>query len=458
MVPMMQPALRSARRRAWLRRLACIALATPLAALAVMLGARALPPEDEAQAAIARLHARLQARAPVEDGYALLHFAWRPDVPREGVDEALAALAARERALLDAARRDGRLLDLPVASPMPQDAVALATCMPRCLDDAAPGGPLATLAARHADALARTEAALHAPDPVGHGRITSPRSMPDFLGLRALVGLRAVTWRAGRREEALQASCLDLQAAERMALAHPDSGIEAMVGINQYQLTAGQLAMMLAEAPGIALPPACQALLAPPVHAPADALCRIVEGEFAWVASSLDAPLVLGRAYGRGLHERWEPWLAQLESPPHAIAAMALQVQWACSSPVAAAMEAGRVDIPPPDIGWHLPLASPLEAWLPRGWAGWQPYRARLLGIEAARRAVAARLHLHAHGRAGGDGLAGVPAWTRAAHAPLSLGPAGLSVPQPASVLGAGHAFVLPMPAPSADADPGPGG
>lgn len=450
MDPMTHAAPTPARRRAWPRRLAWLVLAPPLAALALVLGARALPPGDEAQRAIDQVRARLQARAPIEDGYALLYFAWRPDLPRDGLDAALAEAAAHDGALLDAAGREGRLVSLPFGPPIPEDATALATCMSRCLADAAPGGSLAALAERHAESLARLQDALRGPDPIGPGRAAGLTGRPDLLGLRALVGLRAVAWRAGRREEALEASCLDLQAAERMALAHPDDGVEAMVGINQYQLTAVQLAMMLADAPGIALPPACEALLAPPVHAPSDALCRIVEGEFGWIEVSLDAPLLMGRAYMRGLDERWEAPLRVLESTPHTLGATALAVDWACSPAVAADMDAGRLDSAPRALGWHARLASPLDAWTPGDRAGWHPYRARLLGFDAVRRALGARLHLHVHGVEGEDGLAGLPAWTRVAHAPLALGPGGLVVPQHASTLGDGRAVVLPMPQASA--------
>lgn len=445
MDPMTHAAPSPARRNAWPRRLAWIVLAPPLAALALVLGARALPPGDEAQAAIDQVRARLQARAPVEDGYALLYFAWRSDHPREGLDAALADAAAHDRTLLDAAGRDRRLVSFPLGPSIPEDATALATCMPRCLDDAAPGGPLAALAERHAGSLARLQDALWGADAVGPGRLVATRSMADFFGPRALVGLRAVAWRAGRREEALEASCRDLQAAERMALAHPDSGIEAMVGINQYQLTATQLAMMLADAPGTTLPPACEALRAPPVHTTSAALCRIADSEFAWVASYVDAPVIVGRAFSRGVDERWEPWLKLLESAPHTLGAVALEVDWACSPAVAADMDAGRLDSAPRALGWHARLASPLEAWPDRSWSGWHPYRARLLDFDAVRRALGARLHLHVHGVEGEDGLAGLPAWTRVAHAPLSLGPDGLVVPQHASALGDGRPVVLPM-------------
>lgn len=446
MDPMTHAALSPARRRAWPRRLAWIVLAPPLAALALVLGARALPPGDEAQRAVDQVRARLQARAPIEDGYALLYFAWRPDLPREGLDAALAEAAAHDGAMLDAAGREGRLVHLPAGPSMPEDAAALATCMPRCLADAAPGGRLAALAERHAESLARLQDALRGPDPIGPGRSAGLTGRPDLLGLRALVGLRAVAWRAGRREEALEASCLDLQAAERMAVAHPDDGVEAMVGINQYQLTAVQLAMMLADAPGIALPPTCEALLAPPVHAPPDALCRIVEGEFGWIEASLDAPVVMGRAHVRGLDERWEASLRALESTPHVLASAAVEVAWACSPALAEAMRAGRLDIAPRMAGWRERLASPLDAWAPAEWAGWHPYRARLLGFEASRRALGARLHLHRHGVEGEDGLATAPAWTRSSSAPLRIERGALSVDLPGSALGGGGPFSLPMP------------
>lgn len=448
MDPMTHAAPTTARRPGWPRRLAWIVLAPPLAGLLAVLGARALPPSAEGQAAREQLQARLSQRAPVEDGFALLYFAWRPDLPRAGLEAALAEVVERDRALLEQARREGRLITLPTGPAMPEDAAALATCLPGCLADAAPGGRFAALAERHAEALARLQDALRAPDPIGPGRSDGLTGPPDLIGLRALVGLRAVAWRAGHRDEALEASCLDLQAAERMAMAHPDDGVEAMVGINQYQLTAYQLSMMLAEAPGVPLPPACEALLAPPVHAPADALCRIVEGEFGWQEASLEAPVVMGRAHMRGLDERWEASLRAVESTPHALGAAALEVEWACSPLVAEAMRAGRLDVALREASWREQLASPLDAWAPEAWAGWHPYRARLLGFDAVRRALGARLHLHLHqhGVEGEDGLATAPAWTRSSSAPLRIEPGALSVDLPGSALGGGGPFSLPMP------------
>ncbi len=250
-----------------LKTLLLVVLAVVLLLAAVFTYARLTAPSPAQREAMALLEAR--AVPPGDEGAAWLRFAQRPDVPDAEVQvtDARERAAWRERGV--ARPESGREPVLP--------ATLLEACGAACLDAlrAAPE-QVASLAAWEPVA-ARLRRGLALPSVAA-----SPEDaeMPSLAAVRVLAWLNARDFIAGARAEAIEATCTDIAQLRRHAR-QPGGVVELLVFGGLAERSGELLAAMLAEAPGLPLPAACSALVAPPTEADTGAFCVAMAGEYA---------------------------------------------------------------------------------------------------------------------------------------------------------------------------------
>jgi hypothetical protein len=237
--------------------------------LAVLAYARLTTPTAAQREAIAVLEARMPA--VTGEGVAMLHYARRLDVAEADIGAAFAREIAAARAGEDPASPADPARTLPdlVLRCRGAGCLALVREEPAFADAIAAWAPVRERVAKAlaSDSLAsRNEGGL----------------VPAVQVLRVGESAHALAFDRGDRAAAIDALCVDLGHLRRHAHASSSNVVLAMVYPDGFARHAELLAVALAEAPELALPASCAALVAVPPEPLSAPFCDAMAGELAF--------------------------------------------------------------------------------------------------------------------------------------------------------------------------------